>query len=389
MKILIFIPEQTFSMKNKSLNKMQNILKFICRGSILFLAAAASLQSCKSNTDDDAVQSDKYVMPDSLFHTLVIDTANECPVENAITLTGQVAFNDDKVANIYPMVSGVISGIKVMLGDYVNAGQTLGVMRSSQMAGFSNDLVSAQTNLDVAKKNLDATQDMFSSGLSSQRDVLAAKAAYEQAKSELSRSNAVLSNNGGNTQGYYEIKSPISGFIVQKQATNGMAIRDDNSTNLFTVSDLSNVWILANVYESNITDVKLGDSVLVTTLSYPGKVFKGTIDKVLNVLDPTNKVMKVRVVLPNPGYLLKPQMFASVTLTNQENQNAVCIPSKALVFDNSQYYVLVYKSRSDIEIRPVHIINTVGDKTYISEGLQQGDIIIGSQALLIYQALNA
>jgi cobalt-zinc-cadmium efflux system membrane fusion protein len=100
-------------------------------------------------------------------------------------------------------------------------------------------------------------------------------------------------------------------------------------------------------------------------------------------------VMKVRVVLSNPGYLLKPQMFASVTLTSKENKDAVCVPSKALVFDNSQYYVLVYKSNSDIEIRPVHIINTVGDKTYISDGLQPGDVIIGSQVLLIYQALNA
>ncbi len=364
-------------------------MKRIFTYSIFLFSFAVFLESCKSNDSADAPQSDKYIMPDSLFRTIKIDTVAKCPLVNAITLTGQVAFNDDKVAKLYPMVSGTIQDIKVMLGDYVTAGQTLGVIRSSEMAGYSNDLVNAQTNLEVSKKNLDATQDMLSSGLASQKDLLSAQASYEQAKSELNRVNSVLKINGGSTQGDYVIKSPISGFIVEKFVTNDMAIRSDNGTNLFTICDLSNVWIMANVYESNITSVHLGDSVNVTTLSYPDHIFKGKIDKILNVLDPTNKVMKVRVVLPNPGYLLKPEMFASVTIDTKENQQAICIPSQALVFDNSQYYVLVYKSNSDIEIKPVRVINTVGNKTFISTGIDEGDFIIGSQALLIYQALNA
>ena len=368
---------------------MQNTIRKICNNILALISVIVLLQSCKSNENNDAVQSDRYVIPDSLFNTLKIDTVTKSPLVNAITLTGQVTFNDDKVVNIYPMVSGTIQDIKVMLGDYVEAGQVLGVIRSSEMAGYSSDLVNAQTNLQVAKKNLDATQDMLTSGLASERDLLSAKASYAQAESELSRVNSVLKINGGNTQGDYIIKSPINGFVVQKSATNDMTIRTDNSTNLFTISDLSNVWIMANVYESNITDVHMGDSVNITTLSYPGKIFKGQIDKILNVLDPTNKVMKVRIVLANPEYLLKPQMFASVTITTKENTQAVCVPFQSLVFDNSQYYVLVYKSKSDIEIVPVSIINTIGNKTYISSGVKEGDIIIGSQALLIYQALNA
>ena len=82
-------------------------------------------------------------------------------------------------------------------------------------------------------------------------------------------------------------------------------IRSDNSTGLFTISDLKNVWVMANVYESNISFVKMGDSVNITTLSYPGKIFRGKIDKIMNVLDPSNKVMKLRIVLANPGYLVK------------------------------------------------------------------------------------
>jgi cobalt-zinc-cadmium efflux system membrane fusion protein len=168
-----------------------------------------------------------------------------------------------------------------------------------------------------------------------------------------------------------------------------MVLRPDNSSNLFTISDLKNVWVIANVYESSIALIKPGDSANVTTLSYPGKMFKGKVDKIMNVLDPTNKVMKVRIVLPNPGYLLKPEMFANVILNNTENKKMLSIPSTALIFDNSQYYVLVYNSPSDIKIRPVQVESTIGDKTYISSGLSEGEKVIGSQALLIYQELNS
>src|SRR5664279_6595542 len=114
--------------------------------------------------------------------------------------------------------------------------------------------------------------------------------------------------------GEYIVRSPIDGFVVERQVNNNMMIRSDNATALFTISDLKNVWVMANVYESNITAVRMGDSVNITTLSYPGKIFRGKIDRIMNVLDPSNKVMKLRIVLGNPGYLLKPEMFASVVV---------------------------------------------------------------------------
>lgn len=366
---------------------MQLIAKLNWLTAPLLLAGCLTLTSC-GNDAPKVAEKEKYVIPDSLLRTIKMDTVQSCPLINAITLTGKVSFNEDNVAKIYPMVSGTINGVKAMLGDYVSAGQPLGVIRSSEMAGYSNDLVSAQTNLQVAKRNLEATQDMAKSGLSSDKDVLAAQAAYTQAQSELNRITSVLKINGGGTQGEYVVKSPVSGFIVEKNVTDNMAIRPDNANDMFTVSDLKNVWVWANVYESNINDIHPGDQVNVTTLSYPGRVFTGKIDKILNVLDPSNKVMRVRVVLQNADYALKPEMFASVTVTNPENKQAICVPSRALIFDNSQYYVLVYKSAGDVQITPVQVLNTLGDKTYISAGVQPGQVIIGSQALLIYDQLN-
>lgn len=330
----------------------------------------------------------KYVIPDSLVNTIRIDTVSECSLENAITLTGKVAFNEEKVAKIFPMVSGNIINVKVQLGDHVSSGQTLGIIRSSEMASYGNDLVSSKTNLIVAKKNYDAAEDMYKSGLMSQKDFISAEALYKQAQSQLLRSSRVLTVNGGNTNGQFIVRAPLSGFIVEKNINNNMSIRNDNTNSLFTISDLKNVWVIANVYESNINDIHVGDAVKVTTLSYPGRIFPGKVDKVLNVLDPTNKVLKIRVVLDNPDYILKPEMFASVMVTSKTEKQSLCVPSEALVFDKSQHYLLIFNSKSDIKAVPVEVISTNGSLNYITGNVTPGSKVIGTNALLIYNALN-
>ena len=356
--------------------------------SILAIIVSVAFFSC--NDKKTVVEErPKYVIPDSLYHTLKIDTVTECVLVNALTLTGKVTFNEEKVAKIFPMVSGNIMDVKVQLGDYVTRGQKLGVIRSSEMAGYGNDLISSKTNLLVAKKNMDAAEDMYNSGLMSQRDYITAQAMYRQAQSQLTRANQVLSINGGSTNGQFTVKAPLSGFIVEKLINNNMTIRADNTNSLFTISDLKKVWVLANVYESNINNIHVGDLVNVTTLAYPGRNFSGKVDKILNVLDPTNKVLKIRVVLENPDYLLKPEMFAGVTVISKTDKQSLCIPTDALVFDKSQHYILVYHSKSDLKVIPVELISANGDKTYISGLLNPGDLIIGSNAILIYNALNS
>lgn len=367
----------------KSFNNGTSILP------LLLIAGAMLFQACGSQEQKPVAEKEKYVLPDTIARSLKIDTVTLSQLVNAITLTGKVGSDEDHVVPVNSMVSGIIQDVKVMLGDYVNQGQTLALVRSSEIAGYSNDLVNAQTNLRLAQTNLQKTKDLYKSGLASMTDSLNAEIQVQQANSELSRVNAVLKINGAGTQGEFVVKAPISGFIVQKSAINNMAMRADNSASLFTISDLKTVWIQANVYESNIGLIKQGENVDVTTLAYPGRVFKGKIDKVMNVLDPSSKVMKVRVVLPNPGYVLKPEMYASITVSDKENKQCLSVPSQALIFDHSQYYVLVYNSKADIKITPVQVLNTVGDRTYLASGVNDGDKVVGSQAILIYNALNS
>lgn len=356
----------------------------------LSLAAAFCLLLLSSCGEKTVVKEERktFSLSDSLYQIVKVTDVVMAPQTDAITLTGKVAFNDDNVAKLYPIVSGNVSGIKTMLGDFVQAGTALAVVRSSEMAGYNNDQISAETNLRIAQISLEKTKDMYKSGLASMPDSLNAAMTFAQAKASLNRTNQILKNNGGGTKGDYVVKAPISGFIVEKNVNNNMTIRTDNGSSMFTISDLKNVWIWANVYESNINRVHIGDNVAVETISYPGKIFSGKIDKMMNVLDPTNKVMKVRIVLPNEAYTLKPEMFTSIIVSNNLQNEAITIPASALIFDHSQYFVVLFKSKTELTITPVEIINTVGVNTYIAKGIKPGDKVIANLALQVYDQLN-
>jgi cobalt-zinc-cadmium efflux system membrane fusion protein len=355
----------------------------------MLMAFMLGLFSCSSRDQKNAEDvREAYVIPDSILKTLKIDTVKMGSLTNAIKFNGIVDFNPDKVANVFPMISGNVQDVKADLGSYVTQGQVLGVIKSAEMANYDATLVNAETNMTLNASLLARQKEMAKSGLASQVDVTTADVGYQQAVAAKNAAQKILSINGNNRQGEYLIKAPISGFIVQKNITNGMSIRPDNANNLFTISDLKEVWVMANVYEANIDKVHQGDEVDVTTITYPDKVFKGKIDQLMNTLDPANRVMKMRVILPNPDYKLKPQMFATVTVNQHLDQEAISIPASALVFDHSQYYVVIYKGPRDIQLRSVELLSANNNNAFIKSGLSLGERVIASDALLIYGALN-
>ena len=356
---------------------------------LLIAANAFYLSGCNQSTAGNPDEGKQpYIIPDSLLRTLAIDSVKEGELINSLTMTGMVDFNQDKQVNIFSLVSGNVKDIRVQLGDYVSAGQTLATVKSSEMAGYTNNLIVAQTNVNATKKQLEATKDLYASGLASNLDVTNAQVNYDQAVAQLEMVRRILKINGNDTSGNYIIKSPLPGFLVQKQVTNDQAVRADNGNPLFTISDLKDVWVWGNVYEANLDKIHLGDNVDVTTLSYPSRVFRGRVDKIMHVLDPNSKVMKVRVVIENTDLALRPQMFATVIATNTDHKQAMYVPLSALVFDNSRYYVLVYHGAGKADITPVTRLSTLGDKVYLTEGVNVGDKVIASNALAIYDELN-
>ena len=346
------------------------------------------LQSCGEKEEQKEEAKTKYIIPDSLLKILKFDTVKNIPRIDVTKFTGRVDFNQDKQVSIYPLVSGNIQVVKLQLGDYVSAGQVLGVVKSPEMANYSNNLVVAQTNLSAAKRQLEATQSLYDSKLASGLDLTNAQVNYDQAVAQLDMVKKVLKINGDNIKGEWQVKAPVSGFIVQKNVTNGTAIRTDNGNPLFIISDLKNVWVWANVYEADLDKVHVGDKVDVTTLSFGSKVFKGVIDKELKALDPTSKITSMRVELENPEYLLRPQMYASVNVTAPGKGNVLVVPKTALIFENSRYYVLIYKGKGAADITPIEVSNMVGDNVYVQSGVKEGDTVISSFALQIFAELN-
>jgi cobalt-zinc-cadmium efflux system membrane fusion protein len=134
--------------------------------------------------------------------------------------------------------------------------------------------------------------------------------------------------------------------------------------------------------------VKVGYDASITTLAYPDSVFHGKVDEVYNVLDPVTKVMKIKIKLFNKGQALKPEMFANISITNPQGKKALCVPKAAILPDGGKNYVVIYHSRCDLKVQEVQPVKTIGNKTFVSEGLQEGDRILSNNQILFYKALT-
>lgn len=342
--------------------------------------------ACERKTEDKKPKA-KFCLSDTMQKMVSIDSVRFCPIDDELHLSGEVSFDENKVVKVFPNSSGQVLEVKVSFGDKVQAGQVLAVIRSADVAGNYNDLASAEADVSIAKRQMDNAESLYKSGINSQREFEEAKQNYEKALAGKEKIESLIRiNGGGNTQpgGAYLIKSPISGYIVEKKVNAGNFIRTDNSDNLFTVSDLKNVWVLANVFEADIAKVKEGQDAKVTTLSYPDKVFRGKIDKVSEVLDPSNKALRIRIRIDNSQLLLKPEMFTNVVITNTENRSATCIPSSAVVEESGKQFLVLYNDNCDLKVFPVDILKIVGDKTYLRGTLPSGQKLITHNALMIY-----
>jgi len=235
---------------------------------------------------------------------------------------------------------------------------------------------------------LKVAQELFDGKLNTERDVIEAKSNLEKAQSQLHRIQETYKIYNIQKGAIFEVRSPISGFIIQKNINQDMLLRSDRSDNIFDIAEINDVWAIANINETDIASVRFGQKASVTTLSYPDKVFVGKVDKIYNVIDPETKAMKARIKLNNDGFLLKPEMRATIKLSYNENYTLIAVPSDAIVFDKSKSFVMVFKDRNNITTRQVEIARQVGKITYISAGLEEGEKVLTSNQLLVYDALN-
>jgi cobalt-zinc-cadmium efflux system membrane fusion protein len=342
---------------------------------------------CHSKQEAEDVK-EAFVLNDSMAKKIQLTTVTPQVVEDELKLTAKIEYNQDKVVDVRPFVSGRVNSVNVELGDFVTKGQTLAYVLSGDVSETDRALLVAQGNLASAQRKYDASNDMLKSGLLSEKDLIQIKAEYEIAQAELKKAKEVSSIYGSKSAGLFEVKAPVSGCVVKKNITESMDIRLENTEPLFTICDLSVVWVMANVYETDIQKIKVGYDAEISTIAYPDSIIKGKVDKLFNVLDPENKVMKARITLNNPDYLLKPQMFAKVDLRYNEEKQMLTVPASAVIFDKSKTFVMVYKDNAHIDTREITIYKSNSQNSYIQSGLKEGEKIISKFQLLVYDAIN-
>lgn len=350
----------------------------------IYFALVAFLLSC-GKTEKETTVATKPCLDENFQAKLAFVTPELKAVSEGIHLTGSIESNPDKVVDYVSLVSGIITKTSFSLGDRVQKGQVLAELKSASLTELQSESQSVNAQIKIAERKLTSVQSMFADGIASQRELTEAQNELEILKAQKTRAASNMSlYNASDAKGVFQIKAPASGIITEKNISTGTQITDGTGS-LFTVADLTEIWVMVNVYATNVRNVEVGMDVNITTLSYPDETFHGRITNLSQILDEEARVLKARVVLPNPNFKLKPGMLVDVTTNKKTGSEALSVPTDALVFDNNQNYVVVYKDNCNVAIKKVNVVASNYGTTFFSGDLQTTDKIISKNQLLVYE----
>lgn len=358
--------------------------------SIPFIIIILSLFSCSRKEEETKPQAKKgFELSNTMLKSISLAKVERTNIRDDYNFYGKISADKNSYIDVYPLVGGNVLSVNVELGDHVQKGQVLATIRSTELAEVQKDVSDARTDLVVARNNLRVASEMYEGKLNTERDVLEAKSQLQKAQDQMQRASAVSTVYNVKKGNIYSVIAPISGYIVQKNINKDMQLRSDRSDNIFDVANTTNVWAIMNVNESDIDKISLGMAAQVSTLSYPDKVFDGKIDKIFKIIDPQTNAMQARVVLNNQDGLLIPESKATIKVTTSENATGLTVPSKAVIFDDNRSFVVIYKSRTDVKVKEIKVLKQVGNVTYVSEGVSEGEQVVTNNQLLIYRSLNS
>jgi membrane fusion protein, heavy metal efflux system len=321
----------------------------------------------------------------------VVETITVHPqaVSNQLLLAAHLMANPTSVVHIFPPISGRVVALKVLPGQEVTKGEQLGLLQSSDAAQARSDFEKAKIEAARADLQLQRGKDLLQHEVMAQRDYDDLKALDDADHAELNRARQALVMLGfseDSTSDVIPIRSPITGVVLDVGTATGEMQRSlDNATAIATIADINSIWVVGDLYPRDLASVKVGESVEVTVTGYPGQVLHGIIDNISDAVDPTTLTLKVRVVLPNPEHKLKPQMYATIAVTNQKG-SAIVVPSTAVIQNGKAAFVFVESSpgkylRRDVTLGAVH--DTTDE---IIHGLEDGDKVVSTGAELLRES---
>jgi membrane fusion protein, heavy metal efflux system len=372
--------------------------------SAMALTIALTLTACSSGDRKGAGQMTSYsthgspsttpqlftIPRDQLSHVQVV-TVQPTKLTRTLRLTGAVAYNAFNTTPVITQVGGPVSRILVVPGQQVKAGQPMLDVSSPDYSQLLDAYLKAADSFRLADKNWARAQDLYQHHAIAQRDLEQAESDRNQAQADLNAADQGMRILGIKNPGdlakapssaLIPVLAPIGGEVVERLVSPGQVVLA-GQTQAFTISDLRTVWVLANVYQADLADVRTGDDVVVETDAYPGS-FHGRISYVSPALDPNTRTLQARIVVDNPGEKLKRDMYCTVTVTAGSIPNAIAVPdSSVLRDDNNQPFVYLVIGANQFGRRDVEIGQSLGGKTQILRGLSPGERVVGDGSLFL------
>jgi len=350
--------------------------------------AHETASAAPNRTPDPAVESvpDRNVVTVSNPERFAVAEAAARHEADQVQANGVVAADVSRSYAVNALSSGRVVDVRARLGDEVEKGQLLLTMTSSDMSQAFAEYQKFQADAALAKTQLDRAQLLYSHGAAAQKDLEVAEDAYNKANIDTRTAAEHIRLLGGDPQHVspsIEIHAPVSGTIIEQNVTSAAGVKSlDNSPNLFTIADLSNVWILSDVYENDLARVHLGDRAEIELNAYPGRRLAGRVTNISKLLDPNTRSAKVRIELPNAAGILRPNMFATVHFVSQGSATRTVIPSSAVLRLQDRDWVFVKLDggrfrKTEVEAGPVDTDRT----EQIFGGLRPGDRVV-SDALM-------
>lgn len=360
--------------------------KFI---SIITCISVILLVGCKKDQGVEKPVKEGYCIDSNTKSIIEILTVQKEEVIEKIHLTGNIQANPDNVVHFNSLLEGTISNTYFSLGDKVIKGQVLAEMKSAELSSLQAELHSLNAQIEIAQIDLSAKKEMYDDGILANKELAESQNQLNILQSESVKVKNILSlYSANNAKNIFQIKAPTSGFITHKNINPGTTV-NDNGVPLFSISNLNDIWVMANIYATDVAYISEGMKVNINTLSYPDIVFEGKIDAISQVLDQDSKVLQARIFLENQEHKLKPGMNADIVVQKTTSQQEeVAIPTSSIVFSNNKNYVLVYHDDCTIEIREIFIAIKTDTVSYIQEGLNEGEQIITKNQLLIFEELK-
>jgi RND family efflux transporter MFP subunit len=295
-------------------------------------------------------------------------------VNDEIRFYGNVQADERRLAYVQTRFAGWIRKLYAdATGDFVRKGQPLFTI-------YSPDLVTTEQEYLIAKKNQADLQQSSVTGVASGAASLFSATRDRLLQWEIPASEIAKLDATGKVITDLTINSPVSGYITEKNALPNMYVQPE--MHLYTVSDLSDVWVLAQVFQNDAGKIKQGDRAEVTVDAYPGRVFTGRVDYLLPQVDSTTRTLPVRLVIPNPGLKLRPGMYVNVGLRLSLGKQLV-VPGSAVFHSGTRNLVFAYRGDGNIEPREVELGSRVGEQQIVTKGVHAGEQIVISANFLI------